>query len=270
VKVFAQNLAKLMPAGITLPPELIQTFDWMEDQGWLHIREGAAPEDHWLAFYPADYIGHPMASHVTFGGTALPFTDHWSTPEPSIDARIAEIGETSGDGGRVAIWLDDAGKQQFVHIGHDTLGIITDDPLVLLQFLAMGYPEPGALEDTTLTPLQATLEFHGASSSAELAEDDLPVVPTALQAFLKSHFALDMPDTAHDLGIRNFPEYHSDTTDPFALWIAATTPEPTEADLAYELELMRTVESLNLDDADSSDVIMEKIGSLFSSKGTDK
>lgn len=269
MKVFAQNLAKLMPAGITLPPELTQTFDWMEDQGWLHIREGGAPEDHWLAFYPAEYIGHPVASHVTFGGTAMPFTDHWSAPDPAIDARIAEIGETSGDGGRVAIWLDGAGKQQFVHIGHDTLGIITDDPLVLLQFLAMGYPEPGALPTTTLTPTQASLAYHGASSLADIGPEDQPVIPTALQRFLKDRFGLDIPATAHDLGITDFPEYHSDTTDPFALWIAASTPEPTEAELAYELELMRAVESLNLNDDDSSDIIMQKIGSLFTSKGTD-
>lgn len=270
MKLFARNLTSLLPTGITLPPELIETFDWMEDQGWHHVREGGAPEDHWLSFYPTQLLEAPMASHIAFGGTALPFSDHWSTPDPSVDARIAEIGVTSGDGARVAIWLDDAGKQQFVHIGHDTLGLITDDPLTLLQFLAMGYPEPGALEDTTLPPLQATLEFHGASSIAELDGDEQPVAPTALQAFLKTRFGIDMPTTAHDLGIMPFPEYHdTDTTDPFARWIAATTPEPTEAELAYELELMRAVESLNLDDTDTSDTIMQKIGSLFTSKGTD-
>lgn len=269
MKVFAQNLTSLMPEGITLPPELIETFDWMEDQGWHHVRAGGAPEDHWLSFYPAEYLNHPVASYAAFGGSTLPFTGHWSTPDPSIDARIAEIGETSGDGGRVAIWLDETGKQQFVHIGHDTLGVITDDPLVLLQFLAMGYPEAGALYDTTLTPLQATLDYHGVSSVTEFAADEQPVVPTALQAFLKERFDLDMPETAHDLGITNFPEYHADTADPFATWVNAATREPTEAELAYELELMRTVESLNIEDTDTTDTIMQKIGSLFESKDTE-
>lgn len=264
---FVQNLSALMPDGITLRLELIEAFDWMEAQGWHHIRNNGAPEDHWLSIYPPEFNSHPVASYVTFGGTTLPYTGHWSAPDPSVDARIAEIAQTSGDGGRVAIWLDDAGKQQFVHIGHDTLGVITDDPFVLLQFLAMGYPEPGDLADTSITPLQATLDYHGVSSITDFPADEQPLLPTALQAFLKERFILDIPATARDLGITDFPEYHdTDTKDPFALWIAASTPEPTEADLAYELELMRTVESLDLKDTDSTDIIMQKIGSLFKSK----
>jgi hypothetical protein len=267
MKTFAQNLAQLMPSGITLPPELLETFDWMQDQGWHHIRKNGAPEDHWLSFYPAKYIGHPTASLVTFGGTTLTHTGHWSTPDPTVDARIADIGDTSGDGARVAIWLDDTGKQQYVHIGHDSHGIITDDPLVLLQFLAMGYPEPGALDDTSLSPLQATLDYHGITSLSELAEDEQPVTPTALQEFLKARFGLAEPKTARALGIADFPKYHdTETKDPYAQWINAATPEPTEAELAYEMELMRTVESLDLNDTDSSDTIMQKIGSLFKSK----
>lgn len=265
MKTFAQNLTALLPAGITLAPELIETFDWMEGQGWHHIRDGGAPEDHWLSFYPAEFLGHPVASHVTFGGTALPHTGHWSAPDAKVDARIAEIGETSGDGGRVAIWLDDTGKQQFVHIGHDSIGIITDDPLVLLQFLAMGYPEPGYLPQTNVTPIQATLAYHGITRLDEFAPDEQPIVPIALQGFLKQRFDLEMPATARDLGVMDFPEYDdTQTSDPFARWLTSVTPEPSEADLAYELELMRTVESLDLKDDDNSDTILG--GSLFNSK----
>lgn len=267
MKTFAQNLTALMPAGITIPPELIETFDWMEDQGWNHIRNDGAPKDHWLSFYPEKFLGHPTVSHVTFGGTALPYTGHWSTPDTKVDARIAEIGETSGDGGRVAIWLDEAGKQQFVHIGHDSIGIITDDPLVLLQFLAMGYPEPGYLPKTNITPTQATLDYHGVTNLSEFAPDEQPIVPTALQGFLKQRFDLDMPATARDLGVTDFSEYDdSQTSDPFARWLNSVMLGPSEADLAYELELMRTIESLDLKDDDSSDAILGKIGSLFNSK----
>lgn len=263
MKTFAQNLTALMPAGITLAPELVETFDWMEDQGWHHIRDGGAAEDHWLSLYPTKFLGHPGASHVTFGGTTLLYTGHWPAPNATVDARIAEIGETSGDGGRVAIWLDDTDKQQFVHIGHDSIGIITDDPRVLLQFLAMGYPEPGYLPQTNITPIQAALNHHG----SEFAPDEQPVVPTALQGFLKQRFDLDIPATARDLGIMDFSEYgDAQTSDPFARWLTSVTPEPSEADLAYELELMRTVESLDLKDDDSSDTILGKIGSLFTSK----
>jgi hypothetical protein len=146
MKVFTQNLMKLAPEWAALPSELAQTFDWMEDQGWLHIRDGGQPEDHWLSIYPDQYLNHPSASSVTFGGTSLTFTGHWETPKPALNNRLFEIGETSEDGCRLAIWRDDTGTQQFVHLSHDNAGIITDDPLAVLQFLAMGYPEPGILE----------------------------------------------------------------------------------------------------------------------------
>lgn len=43
-----------------------------------------------------------------------------------------------------------------------------------------------------------------------------------------------------------------------------------DADLDYELELMRTVETLGLKNDDSSDAIMQKLGLLFQSKGTNQ
>lgn len=267
MKTFAQNLAALMPDWVNLPTELVETFDWLEDQGSHHVREGGAPEDHWLSIYPAQYLSHPGASHVTFGGSTLPFTGHWSAPDAKIDNRIAEIATTSGDGGRAAIWLDQSGKQQFVHIGYDTLGIITDDPLVFVQFMAMGYPEPGALEGTDLTPLQSALDYNGHETLDNFAPEDLPVPPVAFQIFLHDRFGLTMPATARDIGIGDFTEYgDTESTDAFARWVTSVTPEPTEADLAYEMELMRTVDSLDLKDSDSSDEILQKIGTLFKSK----
>lgn len=80
MKTFAQNLMKLAPDWATLPPELVDTFDWLEDQGWLGIRDPGQPEDHWLSIYPAEQCDHFCASFVTFGGTTLKYTGHWSAP----------------------------------------------------------------------------------------------------------------------------------------------------------------------------------------------
>ena len=263
MKTFAQNLTSLMPAGITLPPELIETFDWLEDQGWHNVRGDGLPEDHWLSLYPEQERDMPSASHVIFGGTTLPFTHHCSTPDVAIDARVAEIATTAGDGGRAALWLDENGKQQFVHMGHDNIGLLTDDPLVFLQFLGMGHPEPGGLTKTSITPEQQ----YEQNGTGLFSGDTAPLRPIAFQKFLKDRFKLDMQATAQELGIKDFHEYPDDaSTDPFERWVIAVTPEPTEADLAYELELMRRIESLNLQDDDSSDAVMQKIGSLFEPK----
>ncbi|KIN74326.1 hypothetical protein [Sulfitobacter guttiformis] len=271
MKTFAQNLMKLAPEWVSMPPELIETFDWLEDNAELTVHRTGEPQDYALSLYSDGYKFHPAISYFGFCGTILTYTGHWKTPDPAIDARIFEIGETAADGGRLAIWLDENGKQQFVHIGHDTLGVITDDPQVLLQFLAMGYPEPGYLQDPRRTPLADFLSIPRVNSVEDLPEDERPVFPIAFQEFLKDHFDLAIPNTAHDLGIENFSKYEDpDTSDPFALWIASVTPAATEADLAYELELMRTVESLDIKDTDSTETVMDKIGSLFKSKGAEQ
>ena len=271
MKIFAQNLMKLAPDWATLPPELVEAFDWIEDQGWLNIRADGQPEDHTLHIYPPDLQNHLGTSHVAFRGTTLKYTAHWSTPKPEVDDRIFEIVTTAGDGGRAAIWLDENGKQQFVQMGHDNIGIITDDPLVFLQYLAMGYPEPASLVQTDITPLHAFFDYHGVYDLNEIDENERHVAPTAFQGFLKEHFDLDMPTTAHAIGITDFPEYQDpDTTDPFARWLDAITPPPSEAELEYMQELMRTVESLDLKDDDSPDTLMQKIGSLFKSKDKDQ
>lgn len=271
---FVDKLTTLMPAGVTLAPELVQTFDWMEDQDWLHIRDGGTPEDHWLSIYPPEIMkqNFPNASLVGFGGTTLPYTGHWSTPDPAVDARIVEIATTSGDGGRAAIWVDDAGKQWFVHLGHDVIGVISDDPVVLLQWLAMGYGEPGAMEATDLTPLQLAMEYNGVETEAELAEyDALPLMPEAFQAYLHTTFGRELPATARALGIADFTYYGDpDSTDPFVRWLASVTPPPTEEELAYiaELEKMAaemTFDDLTLEDPDKPTGILGKLKGLFGS-----
>jgi len=270
--IFTQKLTTLMPDGVTLAPELVTTFDWLENQGWLHIRDGATAEDHWLSIYPFEVSQQMNASLVAFGGTSLKYTAYWSTPDPQVDSRIAEIATSSGDGGRVAIWRDPDDKQWFVHLGHDTLGVITDDPKVLLQFLAMGYGEPGGLEATDITPLQQALYFGGYDDISDMPEDEGPTLtPLAFQSFLKSEFDLDMPATARDLGIADFTDYGDATsTDPFVQWMIRVTPPPTAKELAYIAELEKIAEDMNFDDLALDDTpepqgFLGKLKSLFGS-----
>ncbi|QUJ76083.1 hypothetical protein KDD17_14320 [Sulfitobacter albidus] len=220
---FADALTSMLHPGMALPPALIQTFDWIEAQGWT-ISRGDAPQDQGLHIYPPELVVDPATSHAAFGGSPYGFSDHWETPDPAVDARVADIAETAGDGGRAALWLDDTGKQWFVHLGHDTLGTITDDPVVFLHFLAMGYPEPGALSRTDITPLQAAQDYHGTD---DLPPEDQPIAPQALQAFLAENFPRPAAQTARDLGIADFSAYDdADSTDPFVRWVAEVTPPP--------------------------------------------
>jgi len=204
---FADTLTKRFPGDQTLAPELMQTLNWMEDQGWLQTGR-AGP---YMPVYPSSQMDDPTISFAHFMGTDLRYTAHWSTPDPSVDQRIAEIAVTSGDGARAAIWTDAAGDQWFVHLGHDTLGVISRDPLVFLQFMAMGYIEPGMLEQTSVTPLQDAMDANGITELTDFSPADLLTPPVALQTYLADTFNLTFPATAADLGIADFTSYGLDT-----------------------------------------------------------
>jgi len=99
-----------------------------------------------------------------------------------------------GDGGRVTIWVDDAGKQWCVQLGHDSIGVISDDPVVMMHFLAMGSLKPGAMDRTDRTPLEALLEYYGHESTAEFVGVKAETLEsTVLQNYLTETFASTAP-----------------------------------------------------------------------------
>jgi len=270
---FVDHLTRDMPAGITLPQELITTFNWMEDQGWMQVDAGGVPTDPYMPIYPPDRFRDAGASMVVFGGTDLAYTGHWATPDPAIDARIFEIAGVSGDGGRAAIWLDPQDSQHFVILGHDTLGLLTNDPVVFLQLMAMGYLELSSVEDFSMTPMQDALAYHGLDSLAAfnaISPDEPPMlVPTELQAFLQLEFGVTPPATAADLGIATPAPYGDETSeDAFVQWNNAVTPPPTPEELAYIEELTKmaenmTLEELNLNDPDEPKGIIDRLMGYF-------
>ena len=270
---FVDTLTKLLPNEMTLAPELSRTFDWLESQGWMSVSD---TKDrgliHTLGIYPPEMGDENRASYAGFGNSKLRYTFNWSTPDPTVDARIGEIAFTSSDGARVAIWMDDAGAQWFVHLGHDTIGIISQDPIVLLQFLAIGYLEPGNVENTSHTAEQDALAYHGFADASEFSEDEgPPIPPDAFRAYVTSQFGVSIPTRASDLGIRDFVEYGTtDSKDPFVNWLNAVTPPPTEAELAYIQELADLAESMDLSEFDLNEDekpkgILGKLKGLFGS-----
>lgn len=275
---FSQMILERLPKGMELPSELIETFDWLEDQGWRKAfsdSDEAEFENHFLSIYPLDEMDAPGTSFVTFNTTSLTYTQFWETPVPAVDTRIFEIARTSGDGGRAALWLDPDGKQWFVHLGHDELGIISDDATVFLTFLGMGYLEPGGFANTALSPMEHLLEYHGFETVEELEEeareDDMtspPVLPTAFQSFLQERFGVSFPERASDLGIGPFDEYGTEnSSDAFVQWLNSVTPEPSEEELAYIKQLAEMAEKVVADLDKPS--LTERIKSLFGKKNDD-
>lgn len=247
---FSRVVSEYLPDGVSLPPALVKTFNWLERQGCYHVLEdGENPEDYILSIYPLDDDNAAEnASMVAFHPEVSAFTQDWPVPDPRIDAQIITLATTSTNGARAVMWIDDNGKKWFAHLGRDTLGLISDNPLVMLQFLAMGYREPGQLTTTDVSPLQEALQYHNIADTpgadAPFVDVAETVPPLALQTFLKREFKLSIPETARDLGIADFTQFGDpDSTDPFANWIASllAPPAPVQPALAPTPELNETV-----------------------------
>lgn len=210
---FADNVRARLPDGMHLPDAFAQTFDWAEAQGFAlsHTRPRDDPfQQQSLSIYPADIRDTPGASHVVFAFEAGP---PLHAPPPEVAARIVTLAQIAGDGGTLSLWLDPSGAQRIVVFDHGIPFVLTDDPVVALQFLAMGYPEPAALADLSLGPADhAALEGH-----------DRPLPPDAFRRFLTTTFGVTIPERASDLGLTR----PADTaTDPLRDWLDDLMPAP--------------------------------------------
>ncbi|MBF9042364.1 hypothetical protein HKCCE4037_03435 [Rhodobacterales bacterium HKCCE4037] len=207
---FAQDLREHLPDGLILPDPIAEAMDWVEAQGWGGVythRDPDAFSSRYLSIYPPEVRDQLGASLVVFTYEAGPPLHE---PPPEAMNRIATIASIAGDGGTLSLWRDNAGKQWFVVFNHGDPHVLTDDPLVALQFLAIGYSEPAALIDATLTP-------H------EEARDVPIILPDAFRAFVEDRFDVQVPARASDLGITIPP---NDARDPIRLWIDQIMPEP--------------------------------------------
>ena len=210
---FAQDVAAALPEGLTLPTAFADTFDWIEAQGWTDLipnRPADELSSRNLYIYPPEARNDPRASHVVFGFEAGPPVH---APPPEAIARISTIATIAGDGGTLSLWRDDTGKQWITVFNHGYPHVLTDDPVTALSFLAMGYPEPGALLDATQSPAD-----HALSEGY-----DPPKPPHAFRTFIETHFAVTIPERAADLGI-TIPA--DGTPDPLRDWMDRVMPEP--------------------------------------------
>ncbi len=211
---FANDMRAHLPEALTLPDAFATVFDWAEARGQAGVFTNQDPSDflsRYLTVYPLAQAFDPSMSHVLFN---LQLGPPLHEPPPEVASRVASIARIAGDGGTLALWRDDEDRQRIVVFNHGEPHVLTDDPVVALQFLAIGYVEPGALLYPDLTAAEQAIE-HGS--------DTPPIPPTEFQAFVKSEFGVEVPERASDLGIV-IPEEGG--PDPIRDWLDELMPEP--------------------------------------------
>ena len=162
--ILLQQLEKALPEGMQIPEELRQLYQWIENNGYYSENEGIR----YGYLYPQDKLRESWKEEEREGGTDIAFSvlknidreevleNYYKKHKDEVRRRLLVFAQSGADGSECALWLDDEGHTQIVHIGSGSGSIMTcilvKNALDFLRLLAIGYDEICWDEDYPLSP----------------------------------------------------------------------------------------------------------------------
>jgi hypothetical protein len=162
--ILLQQLENALPEGMQIPEELRKLYQWIEDNGYYMDAKGVRYG--WL--FPEDKIKESWTDNERIGGTMITFNVdeesyrnelleiQYKEHLDEVKRRLLVFARSGADGSECALWLDDEGHTQIVHIGSGSGSIMTcilvKNALDFLRLLAIGYDEICWDEDYPLSP----------------------------------------------------------------------------------------------------------------------
>ena len=151
--ILLQQLENALPEGMQIPEELRKLYQWIEDNGYYMDAKGVRYG--WL--FPEDKIKESWTDNERIGGTMITFNVdeesyrnelleiEYKEHLDEVKRRLLVFARSGADGSECALWLDDEGRTQIVHIGSGSGSIMTcilvKNALDFLRLLAIGYDE---------------------------------------------------------------------------------------------------------------------------------
>ena len=162
--ILLQQLENALPEGMQIPEELRKLYQWIEDNGYYMDAKGVRYG--WL--FPEDKIKESWTDNERIGGTMITFNVdeesyrnelleiQYKEHLDEVKRRLLVFARSGADGSECALWLDDEGHTQIVHIGSGSGSMMTcilvKNPLDFLRLLAIGYDEICWDEDYPFPP----------------------------------------------------------------------------------------------------------------------
>ena len=162
--ILLQQLENALPEGMQIPEELRQLYQWIEDNGYYSENEGIR----YGYLYPQDKLRESWKEEEREGGTDIAFSvlknidreevleNYYKKHKDEVRRRLLVFAQSGADGSECALWLDDEGHTQIVHIGSGSGSMMTcilvKNALDFLRLLAIGYDEICWDEDYPLPP----------------------------------------------------------------------------------------------------------------------
>ena len=162
--ILLQQLENALPEGMQIPEELRQLYQWIEDNGYYSENEGIR----YGYLYPQDKLRESWKEEEREGGTDIAFSvlknidreevleNYYKKHKDEVRRRLLVFAQSGADGSECALWLDDEGHTQIVHIGSGSGSMMTcilvKNALDFLRLLAIGYDEICWDEDYLFPP----------------------------------------------------------------------------------------------------------------------
>ena len=162
--ILLQQLENALPEGMQIPEELRKLYQWIEDNGYYSENEGIR----YGYLYPQDKLRESWKEEEREGGTDIAFSvlknidreevleNYYKKHKDEVRRRLLVFAQSGADGSECALWLDDEGRTQIVHIGSGSGSMMTcilvKNPLDFLRLLAIGYDEICWDEDYPFPP----------------------------------------------------------------------------------------------------------------------
>ena len=162
--ILLQQLEKALPEGMQIPEELDKLYQWIEDNGYYSENEGIR----YGYLYPQDKLRESWKEEEREGGTDIAFSvlknidreevleNYYKKHKDEVRRRLLVFAQSGADGSECALWLDDEGRTQIVHIGSGSGSMMTcilvKNALDFLRLLAIGYDEICWDEDYPFPP----------------------------------------------------------------------------------------------------------------------
>jgi len=162
--ILLQQLENALPEGMQIPEELRKLYQWIEDNGYYSENEGIR----YGYLYPQDKLRESWKEEEREGGTDIAFSvlknidreevleNYYKKHKDEVRRRLLVFAQSGADGSECALWLDDEGHTQIVHIGSGSGSMMTcilvKNALDFLRLLAIGYDEICWDEDYPFPP----------------------------------------------------------------------------------------------------------------------
>ncbi|PJG58220.1 hypothetical protein [Aeromonas cavernicola] len=197
-----KQLTSILPPQMLLPSELLQLYQWVEDNGLIEEYDGFL-----YGRISNDWENTP---DITLTASYQSSLKYWfDIPEIAneIASRLVIFAKSGMDSSMLGIWIDDDNCLKYVHLGSGSGStlccVIANSTIEFLTLISIGYRELGFVSDFTLTP-----EENG----------DEPQVNQRFIDWLKDNFNIKSPSNGANIVKNPAQLWDDETTDNFCAW----------------------------------------------------